>query len=62
MSRRDVDSKDTVYTITFPEDAVDSLNRLARVLEGLMPEEYIEVKQETCYCHIGITIYEELTK
>jgi hypothetical protein len=49
-----------MYTITFPEDAKDSLQRLARVLEGLLPEEHIEVKQETGYCHIGITIYEEL--
>ncbi len=60
MIRRDLDSKDTMYTITFPEGSVDSLNRLAKVLEGLMPEEYIEVKQEVGYCHIGITIYEEL--
>ena len=61
MSRRDVDSKDTVYTVTFPKEAKDSLQRLARVLEGLMPEEYVEVKQEVGYCHIGITIYEDLT-
>ena len=62
MSRRAIDSKDTVYTVTFPEEAKGSLQRLARVLEGLMPEEYIEVKQEVGYCHIGITVYEDLTE
>jgi len=62
MSRRDLDSKVTVYTVTFPEDAKDSLRRLARVLEGLMPEEYIDVKQEVGYCHIGITVFEELSE
>ena len=62
MSRRDVDSKDTMYTVTFPTEAKEPLLRLARVLEGLMPEEYIEVKQEVGYCHIGITVYEELTE
>lgn len=61
MSRRDVDSKDTVYTVTFPAEAVTSLLLLSKVLEGLMPEEHIEVKKEVGYCHIGITIYEELT-
>mgnify|MGYP000409805046 CR=1 FL=1 len=60
MSRRDiVDSKDTMYTITFPEDAEDSLKRLAMVLEGLLPEEYIDVEREDLYCHIRITIYED---
>jgi len=62
MSRRDVDSKDTMYTVTFPEGAEVSLNRLAIVLEGLMPEVYIDVQGEGNYCHIGITTYEELTK
>jgi len=62
MSRRDVDSKDTMYTVTFPEGAEVSLNRLAIVLEGLMPEVCIDVQEEGNYCHIGITTYEELTK
>jgi len=58
--RRDMDSKDTVYTVTFPEDAFEHLVKLSRVLEDLMPEKCIEVKPETGYCHIGITVYEDL--
>jgi len=61
MISRTLDQKETMYTISFPEGSAESLNRLAVVLEGLMPEEYIQVKQEAGFCYIGITTYEELT-
>lgn len=56
------DFKNTVYTISFPEDADESLRRLAKVLEGLLPEADVEVKLETGYCYVEIALQEKLSE
>ena len=56
------EGKTTVYTVNFPEDSVESLERLVVVLEGLLPEGDVCIKQHTGYCHIAISTYEDLTE
>jgi len=56
------EGKTTVYTVNFPEDSVESLERLVVVLEGLLPEGDVCVKQHTGYCDIEISTYEDLTE
>ena len=57
---RGVDCKDTVYEVTFPSEAESSLRKLSFVLEGLLPEEYIEVHTSGSVSSLIITVYEDL--
>ena len=57
---RGVDCKDTIYEVTFPSACEASLKKLAFVLEGLMPEEGIEIHTSGPVTSIIITVYEEL--
>lgn len=57
---RGVDCKDTVYEVTFPSSCEGSLKKLSFVLEGLLPEEHIEVHTSGSVTSLIITVYEEL--
>lgn len=57
---RGVTCKDTIYEIVFPASVEKDLRILSFVLEGLLPEEHIEVHKSGGLVSFIITVYEEL--